>query len=153
MTYAEAMTQLTRLRSLIVAGGDDSVYNEEDRQLIEALSLSECGKGVRQCNCRDRYTDAVFEIYRTLKKRGTMASEQTYKLRPGVIIWVGTNVYSNSNLTDEVAAAYLETHPEARGKFERIPETYHSPAEQELTEKAAESKAKRAKKTKTTEEA
>lgn len=150
MTYAEAMTTLTRLRSLLTAGGDDSVFNDEDRRTIEALSLSELGKPVRQCNCRDRYADAVMEIYHTLKKRGIMASEQTYKLRPGVLIWVGTDVYTNSNLTDEVAAAYLETHPEARGKFERIPSDYQSPAEQELAEKAEASKAKRSKKKVTT---
>ena len=82
-----------------------------------------------------------------------MASEQSYKLRPGVIIWVGNTVYSNHNLTDEVAAAYLETHPEARGKFERIPETYVSPAEEELAQKAAESKSRRSKKNTVTEEA
>lgn len=153
MTYAEAMIQLTRLRSLLTAGGDDSVYNGDDRKLIEALSLSELGKQVRQCNCHDRYTDAVMEIYQTLKKRGTMAADQNYKLRPGVLIWIGTDVYTNSNLTDEVAAAYLETHPEDRGKFERIPSDYRSPAEQELAEKAAASKARRAKKNNLTEEA
>ena len=153
MNYAEAMTTLTRLRSLLIAGGDDSVYNEEDREIIATLYRSECGKAIRQCNCRDRYTDAVIETYITLKKRGIMAKEQTYKLRPGVIIWVGTTVYSNNNLTDEVAAAYLETHPEARGKFERVPETYQSPAEEELAQKAAESKARRTKKTNVTEEA
>jgi hypothetical protein len=153
MTYAEAMTTLTRLRSLLIAGGDDSVYNEEDREIIATLYQSECGKAIRQCNCRDRYTDAVIETYITLKKRGIMASEQSYKLRPGVIIWVGNTVYSNHNLTDEVAAAYLETHPEARGKFERIPETYVSPAEEELAQKAAESKSRRSKKNTVTEEA
>ena len=153
MTYAEAMTTLTRLRSLLIAGGDDSVYNEEDREIIAMLYLSECGKAIRQCNCRDRYTDAVIETFITLKKRGIMANEQTYKLRPGVIIWVGTTVYSNNNLTDDVAAAYLETHPEARGKFERVPETYQSPAEEELAQKAAESKARRSKRNTVNEEA
>lgn len=153
MNYAEAMNTLTRLRSLLIAGGDDSVYNEEDREIIATLYRSECGKAIRQCNCRDRYTDAVIETYITLKKRGIMAKEQTYKLRPGVIIWVGTTVYSNNNLTDDIAAAYLETHPESRGKFERVPETYVSPAEEELSQKATESKARRSKKSTVTEEA
>ena len=153
MNYAEAMNTLTRLRSLLIAGGDDSVYNEEDREIIATLYRSECGKAIRQCNCRDRYTDAVIETLITLKKRGIMAKEQTYKLRPGVIIWVGTTVYSNNNLTDEIAAAYLETHPESRGKFERVPETYVSPAEEELSQKASESKARRSKKSTVTEEA
>ena len=34
MEYQEAMTQLTRLRSLIAAGGDDSVFSDEDRQTV-----------------------------------------------------------------------------------------------------------------------
>ena len=122
MEYQEAMEQLTRLRSLMVAGGDDSVFSTEDRKIIEALHLSELGCKVRDCGCKDRYTDAVVVLYSTLKKRKTMTKDQKYMLRPGVLIWVGTQVYTNNNVTDEVAEAYLTAHPEARGKFERIPE-------------------------------
>lgn len=153
MAYTDAMNTLGRLRSLIVAGGDDSVYNEDDRAIIEQLSVSELGKKVRQCNCRDQYTEAVLELYMTLKKRGIMNAERLYQLRAGVLIWVGTQVYTNNNITDEVAEAYLEMHPEALGKFERVPETYKSPAEEELVEKAAASKARRAAKKTNTEEA
>lgn len=148
MNYAEAMNQMVRLRSLIVAGGDDAVYSQADRALIEQLSISELGKEVRQCNCRDRYTEAVLDLYMTLKKRGTMNAERQYQLRAGVLIWIGTQVYTNNNITDEVAEAYLEMHPEARGKFERVPETYKSPAEEDLLGAAGESKRRRsAKKT------
>lgn len=144
MNYAEAMKELARLRSLIVAGGDDAVYSQEDRSLIEQLSVTELGKRVRQCNCRDRYTEAVLELYSTMKKRGTMNADRQYLLRAGVLIWIGTQVYTSNNITDEVAEAYLEMHPEDRGKFERVPETYKSPAEEDLVEKAAASKRRRA---------
>lgn len=132
MEYQEAMTQLTRLRSLLVAGGDDSVFSTEDRQIIEAIHLDETGKKVRDCNCRDRYADAVIELYRKLKRTQTMARDQKFMLRPGVIIWIGTEAYSRHNLTDKVAKAYLKANPEAIKKFERVPEDYMTPAAAKL---------------------
>ncbi len=132
MEYQEAMTQLTRLRSLLVAGGDDSVFSNEDRQIIEAIHLEETGQKVRDCNCRDRYADAVIELYRKLKRTQTMARDQKYMLRPGVIIWIGTDAYSRHNLTDKVAKAYLKANPEAIKKFERVPEDYMTPAAAKL---------------------
>ena len=121
------MQQLTRLRSLIAAGGDDSVYNDEDRQIIEAIHIAETGQKVRDCGCRDRYADAVIVLYSKLKKTQTMIKDQKYLLRPGVIIWLGTDAYSRHNLTDQVAKAYLKKHPEDRKKFERLPEDYKTP--------------------------
>ena len=132
MDYREAMTQLTRLRSLIAAGGDDSVYSPEDRQIIEAIHLEEFGKKVRDCGCNDRYRDAVIELYSKLKRLQTMAKDQKYLLRPGVIIWIGTEAYSRHNLTDKVAKAYLKANPDARKKFERLPEDYIAPAAAQL---------------------
>lgn len=132
MDYQEAMTQLTRLRSLIAAGGDDSVYSPEDRQIIEGIHLEEFGKKVRDCGCNDRYRDAVIELYSKLKRLQTMAKDQKYLLRPGVIIWIGTEAYSRHNLTDRVARAYLKAHPEAKKKFERLPEEYQTPEVEKL---------------------
>lgn len=132
MDYQEAMNQLTRLRSLMVAGGDDSVFSTEDRAIIEAIHLEETGQKVRDCGCMDRYTDAVIELYRKLKRTQTMAKDQKYLLRPGVIIWIGTEAYSRHNLTDKVAKAYLKANPDARKKFERLPEDYIAPAAAKL---------------------
>ena len=132
MDYQEAMTQLTRLRSLMVAGGDDSVFSTDDRQIIEEIHREEFGKKVRDCGCNDRYRDAVIELYRKLKRTQTMAKDQKYLLRPGVIIWIGTEAYSRHNLTDKVAKAYLKANPDARKKFERLPEDYIAPAAAKL---------------------
>ena len=132
MEYQEAMTQLTRLRSLLVAGGDDSVFSNEDRRIIEAIHLEETGQKVRDCNCRDRYADAVIVLYQKLKRTQNMARDQKYMLRPGVIIWIGTDAYSRHNLTDKVAKAYLKANPEAIKKFERVPEDYMTPAAAKL---------------------
>lgn len=138
MDYQEAMTQLTRLRSLIAAGGDDSVYSPEDRQIIEEIHLEEFGKKVRDCGCNDRYRDAVIELYSKLKRLKTMAKDQKYLLRPGVIIWIGTEAYSRHNLTDKVAKAYLKANPDARKKFERLPEDYIAPAAAKLVNETPE---------------
>lgn len=132
MDYQEAMTQLTRLRSLMVAGGDDSVFSTDDRQIIEEIHREEFGKKVRDCGCNDRYRDAVIELYSKLKRTQTMAKDQKYLLRPGVIIWIGTEAYSRHNLTDKVAKAYLKANPDARKKFERLPEDYIAPAAAKL---------------------
>lgn len=136
MNYQEAMAQLTRLRSLIAAGGDDSVYSSEDRAIIETIHLEEKGCKVRECGCKDRYRDAVIELYKSLKTRKTMAKEQKYMLRPGVVIWIGTDAYTRHNLTDEVAEAYLRMHPEARKKFERVPDEHKSKAVEALIQDA-----------------
>lgn len=136
MDYQEAMNQLTRLRSLLTAGGDDSVFSPEDIAVIEAIHIAETGEKVRECGCRDRYADAVMVLYRKLKTRKTMASDQKYMLRPGVIIWVGTDAYSRHNLTDDIAAAYLKKFPEARGKFERVPSTHRSRAAKALIDES-----------------
>ena len=138
MDYQEAIQQLTRLRSLIVAGGDDSVFDNEDRAVIEKIHLEETGSRVRECGCRDRYVDAVLVLYRNLKTRQKMAKDQKYILRPGVIIWIGTEAYSRHNLTDEVAAAYLKKFPEARGKFEKVPGEHKSRAVKALIEETKE---------------
>lgn len=121
MDYQEAMQQLTRLRSQLVAGGDDSVFSPDDREIIEAIHKEETGKPVRDCGCRDRYADAVIVLYQKLKRTQIMAKDQQYILRPGVLIWVGNDAYSRHNLTDKVAKAYLKAHPEARNKFEKTP--------------------------------
>lgn len=132
MDYQEAITQLTRLRSLMAAGGDDSVFSDDDRAIIEAIHLEETGQRVRECGCKDRYTDAVVVLYSKLKRLQTMQKDQQYLLRPGVIIWIGTEAYSRHNLTDKIAKAYLKKRPEDRGKFERIPGDHMSPAVAEL---------------------
>lgn len=128
MTYLEAFQELKRLRQLIAAGGDDSVFNQQDRQTIEELYKTEEGKTIRSCNCQNKYTDAVLELYTTLKTRGEMKAEQKYQLKAGVLVWIGTDVYNHLTLTDELAEEYLKRHPDAVKDFVRIPEPETEPA-------------------------
>ena len=67
-----------------------------------------------------------------------MAKEMKYQLHAGVIIWVGTDVYSNANLTDKVAAAYLKKHPDLRKKFAKVREDYVSPSTEGLFQETDE---------------
>lgn len=135
MTFNEAFQELKRLRLLMTAGGDDSVFNTEDRRIIEELYKSEMGKEIRRCNCKDKYADAVLEIYSTLKKRTTMKAEQKYQLKAGVLAWIGNDVYNHLTLTDELAEEYLKVHPDAVKDFIRIPEPAAEPRRTRKTAK------------------
>ena len=93
----------------------DSVFSDEQRQFIAEIYKSLLGKEIPNCSCRNRYADALIEICTTFKIKTNM-SKCRYQLFAGVIIWLGTECYSNHNLTDEVAEEYLRRFPEAREK-------------------------------------
>lgn len=52
-----------------------------------------------------------------------MKQKSNYKLRPGVVLQIAgsSQVYTNDNLTDEIAEEFLRKHPKASGRFEVIP--------------------------------
>lgn len=103
----------------VMAG--DSVFSDEQRRLIATAYKEVLGKDIPNCACRNRYTDALVEICITLKIN--IMQKCKYSLYAGVIIWLGTECYSNANLTDEVAEEYLKRFPEAREKeFQYWPE-------------------------------
>lgn len=100
----------------------DSVFSDEERQFIAEIYKSLLGKDIPNCSCRNRFTDALIEICAIFKIKLNM-SKCKYQLFAGVIIWLGTECYSNHNLTDEVAEEYLRRFPEAREKeFQVWPE-------------------------------
>lgn len=106
----ERINLLPRAQAISVG---DSVFTEEQRQLIADVYKSLLGKDIRNCSCRHRYSDALEEICLTLKIKKKM---RKYQLKAGMVIWLGTECYTNVNLTDEVAKAYLEKFPQAREK-------------------------------------
>lgn len=121
MTYEQTVSETNRLRSLLRGNGDDSVFREQDRALISRLYLEEIGEPLRECSCKHRYSDAVIEIYHSLKTRGKMAKEMKYQLKAGVLAWIGNDCYNRHTLTDELAEKYLKMHPDARDQFDRVP--------------------------------
>lgn len=107
---------LERVREL--SRVDFSTLPSSVKEEIETLYLEVIGKRMRRCRCKDKYRDAVFEIYAKLKKTAPMANNCSYKLKRGVVFdWEGVT-YSNINLTDEVAREVAKLYPK---RFEVIP--------------------------------
>lgn len=94
-----------------------------DKQQIERLYNDVLGKHIRTCNCQNKYEDAVAEMYHYLKRGGTMREKSRYILKSGVVLHPkgSSQVYTNDNLTDEVAEAFLNERPNAVGLFVYIP--------------------------------
>lgn len=100
-----------------------------DKQEIASLYTAVLGKHIRACNCKNKYEDAVAEIYHYLKQNGTMREQSRYVLKSGVVIQPkgSSKVYTNDNLTDEVAQAFLLERPNAVGLFVYIPSEESKP--------------------------
>ena len=103
--------------------GYNTPYSSAEQATIERLYYEVLGKRLSGCRCPDRWHDAVLEINSYIKKHGKMKEKSNYKLRAGVILQIAgsSEIYTNDNLTDEVAAAFLKEHPNATGRFEVIP--------------------------------
>ena len=117
MTIEEARQKIEELRMRF-----SQPYSSFDKQTITTLYSEVCGRKIRHTSCQSCYHDAVIEIYLHLK-RNYMANQCKYRLRAGFIINTPMidGVYSNANLTDEVAAKYLELFPQKANMFETIP--------------------------------
>lgn len=87
----------------------DAAFTTEDKAVINTALISIRGKGVKDCACRNRYTDTLVELYAELniKRKKTM---KNYELKAGRLIWVDNTPYSNANLTDEIAEKWRKMH-------------------------------------------
>ena len=103
-----------RLQALRL-GTDDGAFTDDEKTFIDEAYRSVMGCGVRVCNCRNRYTDAVLELFAVLKIR--RKSMGRYHLNAGVVIFHESEYYTNHSLTDDVAEAYLRKHPDAFAQF------------------------------------
>ena len=118
MTVDEVKIMLSDLNR-----GYNIPYSRTEQVTIERLYYEVMGKRLRGCRCPDKWHDAVLEINSYIKKHGKMKEKSNYKLRAGVILQIAgsSEIYTNDNLTDEVAAAFLKEHPNAARRFEVIP--------------------------------
>lgn len=114
-------------------GRFDAPFNQADKDAIEHTYKAVIGRTFVQTSCQQCYHDAVVEIYHHIKKYGKMAEVKKYNLKAGAIIncpnFQEGKVFSNENLTDEVAAEYLKEYPDQVGLFE----TYGNPEEDDAT--------------------
>ena len=103
-------------------------FNANGKATIEKLYRQVLGKTFVPTSCQECYHDALVEITHHLNKYGTMAEEKNFMLKAGAIIncpnFRGGEVFSNDNLTDEVATEYLHAYPEQVDIFERVPDGF-----------------------------
>lgn len=118
MTEQEAQAELMILRGLASSGNDLALVKER----IDRLYWAVCRKHLRKCNCKDKYKDALMEIYAKLKyHQNTNTTMTKARLVKGVVLqWKG-NHYTNNNLTDEVAREFLVAFPQRKDWFEELP--------------------------------
>lgn len=107
-------------------GRFDAPFSFSDKSTIENLYYEVIGRTFVATSCQQCYHDGLIEIYHYIKKYGKMAEKLNYRLKAGAIIscpaFMGGKVFSNDNLTDEVAEKYLEQFPDNVELFQKVPE-------------------------------
>lgn len=120
MNFEQAISLTQDLR-----GRFDAPFSSYDKNTIEQLYYEVLGKEFKPTSCQQCYHDALIEIYVYLKKYGKMKEKCNYRMRAGFIINCPTfhngKVYTNDNLTDEVAAEYLKQFPKNVDMFQQVP--------------------------------
>lgn len=118
------MTVSEAYNTLLALSRANKPYSSAEEYIISNLYTEVTGKKVRDCNCRDKWADAVIEALLYLKKHNAMREKCNYQLRAGVILHISgsSEVYTNDNLTNEVAEKFLKDNPNAVGRFAVIPQ-------------------------------
>jgi hypothetical protein len=120
MTYDEAVSISNDLRTRF-----DAPFSNIDKQAIAELYGEVMGKAFQRTNCQQCYHDALIEIVLYLKREKRMAEKCNYRLRAGYILnspnFRGGKIFTNDNLTDEVAAEYLTMFPANATMFQTLP--------------------------------
>ena len=104
--------------------GELPSYSSSDKSEIERLYKEVLGKEFTKTSCNDCYRDAVIEMTVYIKKNNRMKEKCNYILKNGVLLQpeFGSNkMYTNDNLTDEVAEKYLAKNPKGEIYFAHVP--------------------------------
>ena len=111
---------LKEVEQLIAAATSGGGLSYPQKSRVQELTRLILHAEVRQCNCSDRFLDALFMCRKQLKTYGIM-KPCNYKLKNNVVLQFQNNVYTNANLTDEVAEAYLSKYPKTTYFAEKKP--------------------------------
>ena len=111
---------LREVETLIAAATTGGGLSYPQKSRVEELTRLILNAEVRQCNCTDRFLDALFMCRKQLKTYGIMKPCK-YKLKNNVVLQFQNGVYTNANLTDEVAEAYLAKYPNTTYFVEKKP--------------------------------
>lgn len=114
------MELLQEVENLIAAATTGGGLSYHQKSRVEELTRLILNAEVRQCNCTDRFLDALFMCRKQLKTYGIMKPCK-YKLKNNVVLQFQNGVYTNANLTDEVAEAYLAKYPNTTYFAEKKP--------------------------------
>ena len=103
-------------------------YSPADRELIKELYQSVLGKTLRNTGCQNCYHDAVIELHLHIK-RATM--KETAQLKAGAVIccpaFHNGTIFTNENITDDIAREYLAQFPERAHLFAAFPSKVKKP--------------------------
>lgn len=111
---------LKEVETLIAAATQGGGLSYPQKSRVQELTRLILHAEVRQCNCSDRFLDALFMCRKQLKTYGIM-KPCNYRLKNNVVLQFQNNVYTNANLTDEVAEAYLAKYPNTTYFAEKKP--------------------------------
>ena len=111
---------LNEVETLIAAATTGGGLSYPQKSRVQELTRLILHAEVRQCNCTDRFLDALFMCRKQLKTYGIMKPCK-YKLKNNVVLQFQNGVYTNANLTDEVAEAYLAKYPNTTYFAEKKP--------------------------------
>lgn len=127
MTYDECLAKAEGLKARF-----NRSFTTSDKADIVQMYSEVLGKTFRPTTCQQCYHDALIEIYLCLKKNRSMKKSCRYKLRAGFIISCPTfregQIFSNANLTDEVAEEYLALFPKRADMFEKTVSAVSAPS-------------------------
>lgn len=145
MTYEEALRETEQLKAHL-----QGAFSVNEKERIHALYSAVLRKTLKVTSCQRCYHDALIEIILYLRKEGKMKEETQYGLRAGFIIhsslFHNGKIYTNDNLTDEVAEEYLAMFPDKRPMFSRIPEPKEEPNQAPIADEPKKVKNKKKKK-------
>lgn len=119
----EVIDVVNRLKEL----GSIASLSSSDKAEIESLYALVLDKKFVRTSCSDCYRDAVIEMSVYLNKNGKMKEKSEYGLKNGVLLQMGfgsAEMYTNANLTDEVAEKYLAKYPDNIKYFSKKPEDW-----------------------------
>ncbi|MDM8232323.1 hypothetical protein QUW56_02775 [Phocaeicola barnesiae] len=119
----EVIEVVNRLKEL----GSIASLSSSDKAEIESLYALVLDKKFVRTSCSDCYHDAVIEMSVYLNKNGKMKEKSEYGLKNGVLLQMGfgsEEMYTNANLTDEVAEKYLAKYPDNIKYFSKKPDDW-----------------------------
>ena len=121
MTLAEAKDMASDIKERF-----DNPFSDADKHKIALLYRDVMQKEFKPTSCQQCYHDALIEICLTLKKITSMPKKCNYRMKAGFIIscpdFMNGKIFTNDNLTDKVAKAYLDKYPKMEDYFSIVPE-------------------------------